>query len=359
MNGSSRRHFMNNPHLTVLTQPRDSYYFYRVFGLGLHSDRPIAGLVATAESAAGLVDVSIRFGEWPDKHRVSADLSAAPFYRSPFRDESGRPVVSAWQVLGGVYLRLLMSDGLECVIDGGGTEIWVDAPGVSDADVAECLLGPILGIALRRHGIVCLHASAVEIDGRAVAFAGRQGAGKSTLAALFAMRGCPVIADDLSALIDGGDTMVVQPGAPYLRMRPGAAEASAGRLGRRADLKPSPDRLYLDLDLRAPGYRARSSPLLLGGVYCLDWSSPPAGGEPRLEPMTGADAVMSLISDTWATRLLDGLKRAAELDVLARLVNQVPVRRIVQVESQAVLELADRILDDVRHLARDAGPVCA
>jgi hypothetical protein len=331
-----------------VTQRRDSYYSYRVFGLRLRSDRPIDGLVSQA--TASVADISIRFGEWPHKHLVATELANGPFYRSPFHDESGRPVMSAWRVLGGACLRLLMSDGVECVIDGGGNEVWVDAEGVSSNDLSERLLGPILGIVLRRRGIVCLHASAVEVDGRAVAFAGPQRAGKSTIAALFAMRGYRVIADDLCALTDSAGTLLVVPGAPYLRMRPGAVETAAERLGRRADLTPSPDSFHVDLDLRARGYRASSSPLPLSAVYYLDWSQTTAGDHSRIESMNGTEALLSLTVDTWGARLLDRTQRATELDALARLVNHVPVRRIAQVDSPVVLELADRIAADAKRL---------
>jgi len=47
-----------------------------------------------------------------------------------------------------------------------------------------------------RSGLV-LHASAVEVDGRAVLFVGRSGAGKSTVAALAARAGATFLADDM------------------------------------------------------------------------------------------------------------------------------------------------------------------
>ena len=57
-----------------------------------------------------------------------------------------------------------------------------------------------MGAALHQRGILPLHANAVEIDHRAVAFMGASGAGKSTLAAWFHDQGYPILADDVCVI---------------------------------------------------------------------------------------------------------------------------------------------------------------
>ena len=52
--------------------------------------------------------------------------------------------------------------------------------------------------------MVCPHASTVVIGGRAVAFCGPQGAGKSTTAVALAQQGYAVPAEDVAALDDRG-----------------------------------------------------------------------------------------------------------------------------------------------------------
>ena len=61
----------------------------------------------------------------------------------------------------------------------------------------------MLGYLLHRHGRVALHASVLAWDGAAFVFAGRPGAGKSTLAAALAQRGAPAISDDVAAVTGG------------------------------------------------------------------------------------------------------------------------------------------------------------
>src|SRR4029077_4613458 len=72
--------------------------------------------------------------------------------------------------------------------------------------------------------------------------------------------------------------------------------------------------------------RFEDRPLPLRAVYFL--------GERRTEaaPSVGAvrpqGAVMSLVADTFANKILDREMRAKEFDVLGRLVTSVPVRRV-------------------------------
>jgi hypothetical protein len=58
----------------------------------------------------------------------------------------------------------------------------------------------VFGILLHQREHIVLHASAIEVNGRAIAFCGPSGAGKSTLAAALGQRGYRLIADDICAI---------------------------------------------------------------------------------------------------------------------------------------------------------------
>ena len=105
-----------------------------------------------------------------------------------------------------------------------------------------CILGPVLGLALQQRGFLTLHASAVSIQGAAVAFLGGHGWGKSTMAALLQARGYPVISDDLMALEPDSNRVV--PSFPQLKLWPDAA----GALGHTSQELP---RVHPDVDKRA------------------------------------------------------------------------------------------------------------
>lgn len=92
----------------------------------------------------------------------------------------------------------------------------VDAPKqYTIDDLAAYALGPLLALALHLRGAVLIHASAVEVGGRAILFAGESGSGKSTTAAMLHGRGHHVLADDTTEIADG----VARASIPALRIR--------------------------------------------------------------------------------------------------------------------------------------------
>lgn len=88
------------------------------------------------------------------------------------------------------------------------------------------LLGTVFATFLRLRGLFVLHASSVNINGYAVAFAGFKGLGKSTTALNFYKKGYPIISDDYIAIeLDHSDIPVVSSGFPKLRISNNTREA--------------------------------------------------------------------------------------------------------------------------------------
>ena len=97
-------------------------------------------------------------------------------------------------------------------------------PALDDPGVLSLLLaGTGLAFFLMIRGELCLHASAIEVDGGCVAFAGLSGRGKTTLAALACAAGYPLFGDDLlRARIDDGVAYAYR-GSSEIRLRPSVA----------------------------------------------------------------------------------------------------------------------------------------
>ena len=97
--------------------------------------------------------------------------------------------------------------------------------GVTQEEFLIHLLHPALSFALIRRRIEPFHASAVILDGGAVAFLGGNGFGKSTLTAAFLGRGYPMLADSLLALREKEGQILAYPGPQWIKLFPEALNA--------------------------------------------------------------------------------------------------------------------------------------
>ncbi|ATI53912.1 MULTISPECIES: aldolase [Bacillus cereus group] len=81
------------------------------------------------------------------------------------------------------------------------------------------ILGICMGALLMQRGILPLHGSAINIDGKVYAILGNSGAGKSTLAAAFLSKGYTLLSDDVIAVTVSADkTPIVIPSYPQQKL---------------------------------------------------------------------------------------------------------------------------------------------
>jgi hypothetical protein len=113
--------------------------------------------------------------------------------------------------------------------------------GVDEGMASVMVVGTLAALQLYLRGELVLHASAVARDGRAVAFTGHSGMGKSTLAALLAAAGAAVISDDVLPVHPGAPT-TVRAGSTELRLRPGTKLVDGVLRGVAAGERTSADR---------------------------------------------------------------------------------------------------------------------
>src|SRR4029077_10951164 len=116
------------------------------------------------------------------------------------------PALQVAVLEGGKDFGFFYSDGARFAVDRTGCEVYADwAENYTLEDACTYLLGPVIAFVLRLRGVICLHASAVIVDGRAIALFGLAGAGKSTTVAACALRGFSVLSDDVAVLADLGN----------------------------------------------------------------------------------------------------------------------------------------------------------
>ena len=290
---------------------------YSVYGLTVESAIPCPGL----SPGEGPTDATVRFGTVARHPEASA---AGVLYRTH----------------DGAFVFAL--DGIARFLVTGGREIIVEpAPRVDHDTVRIFLLGSAFGALLHQRGVLPLHASAVEIDGRCVAFAGPSGYGKSTLAAAFHRRGHPLVSDDVLAVeARGADPPLAYPGLPEIKLWEDALdklEISAEGLRRiRPELAKS----------RLPIADRHQKPLPLSRVYLLTLRQ--ADGI-EIEPVAGMIKLEALAEVTYRRRFVDDLGGQREhFELCVAVSRHVALRKVSRPRTGSMLDdLVTRIEEDL------------
>ena len=199
------------------------------------------------------------------------------------------------------------------LVPADGTHV-VCVPGeAAPEDWQRFLIAHALPLAAVLQGLELLHASAVALDGGAVAFVGPSGVGKSSVAVQLLLRGASWVTDDVVALETTDAGVVAHPGSALIALRPDEAERVSTELG--APIGANPREVLYAVEPCA-------GPLDLRAVFFLERSD---GGQVAFEPLDGPRLVLgSVFSRLVATP--DRLERA--LDVAARLSAAVPMSRL-------------------------------
>jgi hypothetical protein len=296
---------------------------YWVYGLGISSnvEIPAFGRWRT------LPDCEIHFetGPEPDWVREIVSLPGETVY-SPEAREWADSTLTITGLLAGKFLEFKYADRTRFVMDRGTTRIWsAPGPGLTNDDVFVYLAGPIMGFALRRRERFALHASSVLIGDGAIAICGDPGSGKSTTAAALALRGNPVMCEDICPLQKLDDRKHVVPGYPRIGLWPD----SVGHLFAAADALPlisaGWEKRYLPLDGRLATFAENPAPL--AAIYLLAPRSD-APVAPFIEPLSRRESVLALVQNTYMNYLLRKEQRAAEFDAIANLVAEVDCYRV-------------------------------
>ena len=276
---------------------------YSVFGLRVRSEITLGELAAAGEGAE---DVVVRMGSLPpiEGERVNsiAVTAEGAILNIP---KAGR---------------YLIRDGREIIVD--------PDPEGSERHLRLFLLGSAFGAILHQRHLLPLHANSIEIGGRAVAFMGHSGAGKSTMAAWFHDRGFNVLADDVCVVTFGENgAPVAQPGIPRLRMWRDALEAS-GRSAEAHELSFDDADKY-NVPTREGG---ATGPIALGAIYLLRKSEEEAPAGDFIQRLSGIEAIDALVANTYRGAYVPmmGTSRAhlASCVALARSVPVFAVQRV-------------------------------
>ncbi len=285
-----------------------------LFGLTISTDFPFTvGL----RPASRETDLAIELSRAP----VLPDPDEGLIYESPYQGPAGESLASLYRMQDHEVLRFPAVADFRI----GAREIAAHLPAVS-RELAEIqLLGPVLSYWFERQGIPTLHASAVVVNNRAVAFLSNQGGGKTGLAAAMMQAGFPLLTDDVLPVEERGGSFLARPGYPQMRMWPDEAEHFLGG--------------FEDLSLVHPGVSKRRVAVGAGGfgefhdaslpLACIYLPERVADGPIEIHEISPRGALIELVRHSFSPHLVQAVGlQPARLDRFARLVLQVPVRRL-------------------------------
>jgi hypothetical protein len=254
-------------------------------------------------------DVDVRLG--PDLADLSTVISGEEI--AAFEAPNGY-WYSAKQSPDGYHVRV--SDCGEFIISTDLSEVVVRRGDPQHAALLPIIMaGTVVTILLRLRGETVLHASAVSIDGGALAFVGQSGRGKSTVAALLCLSGFELFTDDL-LVVRPGPPPTCLGGATELRLREAAFAIARDQ--------PSADtRRTADDRLALASAGALQEELPLAAIVIPSPSR--TATDIHVDLLPPSDALIVIL----AIPRLYGWKRSVEISrdfsVLSRLFNDVPV----------------------------------
>jgi hypothetical protein len=247
---------------------------------------------------------------------------------------------------GGVLFRITRGDGGygfsgprygSAIVSPRASRVWGEPGDGGMGDWQRFLVAQVLPFAAVLQGLEVFHASAVAVDGRAVAFLGASGAGKTSIAIALCRLGASFLTDDVLAIERDGERLLAHPGAPLA----GIASEEVERLRSRQSLDHG---TVLSSDSREAMVRVapQRDAVPLNAIFVLDRRSE-APPEPRFEPVVEPQV---LLSATFNLVLLDGRRLEALLDVCSLAADGMVERVVVGRETDASTlaeALAERI----------------
>jgi hypothetical protein len=314
---------------------------YRAYGLTLSSDNSISGLCPEINSRPPDVVVELS----PDPPVWVQQACNLPTSVARRKGEIAEIIGQPFKLTAfgaGEFFELAYADGARFVTDRAGSRLWGTCSDLlTMEDLAVYLRGPVSGFLLQRRRVSALHASAVCLAEHAVVLCGHSEAGKSTTAAALAMRGVPILCDDIAALVRQENSFYVEPAYPRICLWPNAVRDLFGAPDALPRLTPTWEKCFLPLDGAMAVFEAQRRSLAV--IYIL--AERDELHAPRIEEIAPREALLELVRNTYMNWFLDQKQRAAEFHTLSEIVAQVSVRRIVpHLHSSGIGELCNLIM---------------
>jgi hypothetical protein len=279
---------------------------YEAFGFRLECDFELPELVAVPRSSEAAWHIATRHTVAPPGNytAIGSDIVYGDVHVQAFASATS--------------FRLMFDDtGTFDVVASEKRITWYPGTGATGAAVRADLLGRVIAMAAHSAGALALHASAVSIEGEAIALLGPKHAGKSTLALALVKAGARLLTDDtLVVRVEAGGAAWASPGVQRVRLWEDSARALDVRTGGDAGAKPTIDVL--------PPDRLETADVRLGACYVLQRAGSPADSV-RRSPMSAVHAALSCVRFSKLGPLVGGREGVVVLERAGELTASVPI----------------------------------
>ena len=302
---------------------------YRIFGLDLISAYPFSGIL-------------YRRADKPDPDQLSASVYFACAQIPPFPvdwEKHNLVYFQGYRTPGGLrWDKLYHFEAYDVFRFSWGADYYLSHNRIDchlydltyKSSVELFLMGIVLAFWLEREGYPALHASAVVLNGKTVAFPCHSGHGKSTLASAFLQEGATLLTDDILPIEQQTGRFWGRPGLPQINLWPDQTTYFIENNKELEKIVPDTSKKRVPVEMFKNGmFCDERQPLTC--VYMPSKSEhPSSGSDIDIIPVSPAEAVIELVRYSFISPIIfERLGwQARRLEFFARLVERVPVRRL-------------------------------
>jgi len=307
---------------------------YEICGLSFQSTEPFPELPLASSQDS---DASLRLRKERSIEFAGATIRSAIKWTLP----NGCPYLVSSKTENGYLLHF--ENLADVFIHQSANEVvYAPKPGVPSNSVRHLILDNVIAFVLSLRGRAVLHSSAIVTPFGACAFAANTGVGKSTLAASFEQQGFPTLTDDCLLLESDGNAVYGVPSYPGARLR----EDSLSLLG--AQHKATLSVAHYNSKRRLASGQFATGRHRISTIYCLERSGV-AGGEPRLEALSGRDIFVTVLRYLFCLDPREPSMLVRQFKMLEQLFSQVRVLRLsIPDDFSALPNVHAAVLSDLR-----------